>query len=220
MYKLSERSQVQIPLKILKAMRFNEPLKLQEWISQVQVEQDRPDHVVHFHLRPRNKIKSRHLNQWLNATMIMLLSYWRRQIGIQMQLRWNIWQVQWLTHQITRQQHQQEVQDHENDQNIAKNESINPCTKIIKDIFTPTQTPTQKWKNWFSLSVPKKKWFNFDIISNDFWSSIIWAIQIQLSFGSKVTKIPELDQYIFNIIRRVINSDKRGKRLTVFQTLN
>ena len=50
----------------------------------------------------------------------MLLSYWKKQIGILTQLHWNIWRVQWRIHQTTRQQHQPVVQDQENDQNTAK----------------------------------------------------------------------------------------------------
>ena len=53
-----------------------------------------------------------------------------------------------------------------------------------------------KVKNWiFDVQFPGK-WFGLDIISNDFWSSTIWASQILLSLTKvKTSKIPE-----FNLI--------------------
>ena len=37
-------------------------------------------------------------------------------------------------------------------------------------------------------------WFEFGLILNDFWSSTIWAIQIQVSLaGLKIQKIPEFN---------------------------
>ena len=48
-----------------------------------------------------------------------------------------------------------------------------------------------KVKKWiFNIEFPWN-WFEFDIISNDFWSSIIWAISIQVSLTEfKNPKIP------------------------------
>ena len=48
-----------------------------------------------------------------------------------------------------------------------------------------------KVKKWiFKVQFPGN-WIKFDIIVNDFWSSIIWAIQIEVSFaGLKNPEIP------------------------------
>ena len=53
-----------------------------------------------------------------------------------------------------------------------------------------------KMKKWFCPVRFPGNCFNFEIISNDFWSSTIWAYQIQLWFqtqSSKILKIPEFN---------------------------
>ena len=76
------------------------------------------------------------------------------------------------------------------------------CIKILSGGFTYSNAHA-KVKNWiFDVYFPGN-WFSFGIISNDFWSSTIWVIQIQVSISE--FKNPEnpgiqpIYNYIFSI---------------------
>ena len=50
-----------------------------------------------------------------------------------------------------------------------------------------------KVDNWISENQFPENWFEFGIVWNDFWSSAIWGIQIQVSFAAfKNHKNPEI----------------------------
>ena len=60
-------------------------------------------------------------------------------------------------------------------------------------------------------------WFEFGIIENDFWSSTIWAIQIQDSFaGFKNPKIPGI-QPTYNTMELKIRWESLRKRSTLLR---
>ena len=52
----------------------------------------------------------------------------------------------------------------------------------------------EKVKKWIFAAQFAGNWFEFDLIRNEFWSSTIWAIRIQVSTeGLKIQKIPEFN---------------------------
>ena len=81
--------------------------------------------------------------------------------------------------------------------------------KKIVEGSPPTQTPTQMLKKCISDVQFQGNGSEFKIISNDFWSSTIWAVQIQVSSREvKNPKIPEFSLTMLEIPNDVWRTDE------------